>query len=103
MLWDQMDLKIPENKDEVIARILGDIIAHISHGNAAINGAILENIKSKMIDTSGNFTWKPDIYATKDQGSFDQDPVVLSGGKTLKIEQNNVDTLTEQTKKLMTK
>merc|ERR1712139_30297 len=63
--WDTFGLKIPDDKDEVIARIVGNIIGHLSHGNAAISGAILRNIKDNFIDTSGNYTWSADVYSTK--------------------------------------
>lgn len=83
--WDKFGLKIPEDKDEVIARIVGNIIGHLSHGNAAISGAILRNIKDNFIDTSGKFTWSADVYSTKDFDKFDKDNVTLADGKVLKI------------------
>lgn len=83
--WDTFGLKIPDDKDEVIARIVGNIIGHLSHGNAAISGAILRNIKDNFIDTSGNYTWSADVYSTKNFDGFDKDHVTLSDGKVLKL------------------
>lgn len=53
--WGKFSLTVPEDKDEVIARIVGGILSGIGHGNVSINAAIMKNIRDGFIDTSGKF------------------------------------------------
>jgi len=53
--WGKFSLAVPQDKDEVIARIVGGILAQLGHGNVAISSAIMKNIRDGFIDTSGKF------------------------------------------------
>jgi hypothetical protein len=88
-MWSSLNVPKPAPKEvaATIARIVAKLIAQISHGNPNVSSALLENIRSNHIKKDGTYEFDPTIYGTKDNDDFDHHGRVLTGGKTLKIDE----------------
>lgn len=87
-MWKSLNLEVPKDKEEILARIMAKIIEQIAHGNPNISRSLMENIKSNFISKDGAFEFTPTSYGTKDQDSFNKKATVLTGGKVLKIDES---------------
>jgi hypothetical protein len=88
-MWTALNVTKPTPKQEAdtVARIVAQLITQISSGNPNVSSALLENIRNKHIKSDGS--WKPDLtkYGTKDDDDYNKHSRLLTGGKTLKIDE----------------